>query len=90
MTGLNPVKSDFVDAPYIDEFPLNLECKVVHIADLGVHTQFIGEIVNVKIDGFIFENSQKPIIEQIIPQWTNGLRKSRRKNMVAIYRDIPS
>ena len=67
MTGLKPVKSDFVDAPYIDEFPLNLECKVVKIADLGVHTQFIGEIVNVKIDGLIFENSQKPIIEQIMP-----------------------
>ena len=66
-TGLTPVKSDFVDAPYIDEFPLNLECKIVHIADLGVHTQFIGEIVNVKIDGHIYDNSQTPMIEQIMP-----------------------
>ena len=26
-TGLTPVKSDIVDAPYIREFPVNLECK---------------------------------------------------------------
>ena len=29
ITGLTPVKSDLVDAPYIDEFPLNLACKVI-------------------------------------------------------------
>ena len=66
-TGLTPVRSDFVDAPYIDEFPINLECRIVHIAELGVHTQFVGEIVNVKVDGFLLENTQKPIIEQIMP-----------------------
>jgi len=28
-TDLTPVKSDFVDAPYISEFPINLECKIM-------------------------------------------------------------
>jgi flavin reductase (DIM6/NTAB) family NADH-FMN oxidoreductase RutF len=49
--GLKPVKSDFVDAPYIDEFPLNLECKVVQIADLGVqllHITLCMEIIENK------------------------------------------
>src|SRR4030066_2352802 len=29
-TGLTAVKSDLVDAPYVKEFPLILECKVIH------------------------------------------------------------
>jgi len=49
-TGLTPVKSELVDAPYVEEFPLILECKVIHIYEIGLHTQFIGEIVDVKAD----------------------------------------
>ena len=66
-TGLTPIKSEFVNAPYIGEFPLNLECKVVHVFDLGVHTQFIGEVINVKVDSSIHENDRQPLIEQIKP-----------------------
>ncbi|MCL1804730.1 MAG: flavin reductase family protein [Clostridiales bacterium] len=65
--GLTAVKSGFVDAPYIEEFPLILECKVVHIADLGAHTQFVGEIMNVKADAAMMENDRLPLIEQIMP-----------------------
>ena len=53
---LTPVKSDLVDAPYVKEFPLVLECKLRHILELGLHTQFIGEIVDVKADEAILEN----------------------------------
>lgn len=49
-TKLTPVKSKLVDAPYVKEFALVLECKVVDIAELGMHTQFIGEIFDVKAD----------------------------------------
>ena len=66
-TGLTPVKSDFVDAPYIEEFPVNLECKIVHIADLGLHTMFVGQVMNAKVDGAMAENDKLPIIEQIMP-----------------------
>ena len=67
VTGLTPIKSDFVNAPYISEFAVNLECKVVHIADLGLHTQFVGEVVNVKVESDLHENDQQPLIEQIRP-----------------------
>ena len=67
VSGLTPVKSDFVDAPYIEEFPINLECKIVHITELGVHTQFIGEILNVKVDSRIHDSDNNPMIEQIEP-----------------------
>ena len=48
--GLTPVRSELVDAPYVGEFPLVLECKVVQVAELGSHTQFVGEILDVKVD----------------------------------------
>ena len=46
---------------------MNLECKVVHIAELGLHTQFVGEVVNVKVDSSLQENDRQPLIEQIKP-----------------------
>ena len=49
-TGLTPVKSDLVNAPYVSEFPLVLECKVIHTHKIGLHTQFIGEILDIKAD----------------------------------------
>ena len=41
-TGLTPVRSELVDAPYVEECPLVLECKVVQTVELGLHTQFVG------------------------------------------------
>jgi len=53
---LTPVRSDHVDAPYVKEFPLILECKLRHTIEIGLHTQFIGEIVDVKADEAILKN----------------------------------
>jgi len=50
VTGLTPVRAEFVDAPCVAEFPLVVECEVVQVHELGLHTQFIGEIKDVKID----------------------------------------
>ena len=53
---LTPVRSNHVDAPYVKEFPLILECKLRHTIEIGLHTQFIGEIVDVKADEAILKN----------------------------------
>jgi len=45
---LTASRSLIVDAPYVEEFPLALECRLVQSTDLGTHTQFIGEIVDLK------------------------------------------
>jgi flavin reductase (DIM6/NTAB) family NADH-FMN oxidoreductase RutF len=45
-----PVESDLVDAPYVAECPLVLECKLIHTLEIGLHTQFVGEILDVKAD----------------------------------------
>jgi flavin reductase (DIM6/NTAB) family NADH-FMN oxidoreductase RutF len=65
--GLTAVKSDLVDAPYIEEFPLVLECKVIQVVELGLHTQFIGQIVDVKADEAVLGEKNQPSIEKIRP-----------------------
>lgn len=65
--GLTAIKSDRVDAPYIDQFPLILECRVVHTLDLGLHTQFVGEIMDVKADPTILGPDGQPDIEKLKP-----------------------
>jgi flavin reductase (DIM6/NTAB) family NADH-FMN oxidoreductase RutF len=47
---MTPVKSDLVDAPYVQEFSLVLECRLAHTFELGLHTQFVGEILDVKAE----------------------------------------
>jgi len=66
-TGLTPVKSDCVDAPYIREFPFILECKLIRTVEIGLHTQFIGEILDVKADEDILGRDGLPDIGKIKP-----------------------
>jgi flavin reductase (DIM6/NTAB) family NADH-FMN oxidoreductase RutF len=47
---LTPVRSELVDAPYVKEFPLVVECRLAHTIELGLHTQFIGEVLDVKAE----------------------------------------
>lgn len=45
--GLHTLKSEYVDAPLIEEFPMALECRFVKVNEDG---NIIGEIVNVSAD----------------------------------------
>jgi len=65
--GLTPVRSDLVDAPYVAEFPLVLECKLLHTTEIGLHTQFIGEILDVKADASVLDDRGEPHIERVRP-----------------------
>lgn len=66
-TGLTPVRSELVDAPYVKEFPLVLECKLIHTIEVGLHTLFIGEIVDVKADESVIAGKGLPDIEKVRP-----------------------
>jgi flavin reductase (DIM6/NTAB) family NADH-FMN oxidoreductase RutF len=48
--GLTPVKGETVAAPYIQEAPVSIECRVRDIMRLGTHDMFIGEVMNVIAD----------------------------------------
>ncbi len=58
-----------VKAPIIKESPVNIECKVTEIVELGTHDMFMAEVVNVKADeeyidektGAFALNKAKPI-----------------------------
>jgi flavin reductase (DIM6/NTAB) family NADH-FMN oxidoreductase RutF len=67
VTGLTPVKSDLVDAPYVGEFPFILECKLIHKTDVGLHTQFIGEIMDVKAEESMLNDKGSLDIEKVRP-----------------------
>jgi hypothetical protein len=54
---LTPVKGSTVDAPYVEKFPVVLECSVREIFELGLHTQFVGEVMDVMAEeGVLNEN----------------------------------
>jgi flavin reductase (DIM6/NTAB) family NADH-FMN oxidoreductase RutF len=48
--NLTAGKATVVNAPTIEESPVNIECRVKEIIPLGTHHIFISEIVNVIID----------------------------------------
>lgn len=64
---LTPIKGEFVDAPYVKEFPMNLECRVIQTVEIGLHTQFIGEIIDVKADESVLGKNGLPDIEKVKP-----------------------
>ena len=49
-TGLHAVKSEKVDAPIIEEYPLTLECKVVEFQEQPYGLRVLGEIVGILAD----------------------------------------
>ena len=48
--NLTPVKGIKVDAPYINEAPMSIECRVKQIIHLGTHDMFIADVMNVLAD----------------------------------------
>ena len=50
VAGLTPVASDVVDAPYVAECPVVLECTLSQQLELPSHTYFIAEVLDIKAD----------------------------------------
>lgn len=67
-TGLTPIRGELVDAPYVDEFPMVLECKMIHSYEIGLHTYFVGEIADIKADETVLdENNRLPVMDKVKP-----------------------
>jgi flavin reductase (DIM6/NTAB) family NADH-FMN oxidoreductase RutF len=54
--GLTPVPGVFVKAPMIKESPVNIECVVKEIKELGSHHMFISEVVGVNADKELYDD----------------------------------
>lgn len=58
-TGLHAVKSEKVDAPVIEEYPVTLECTVAEMQDQPYGLRVLGEIVNVLADERVLDENGK-------------------------------
>lgn len=58
-SGLHAVKSEQVDAPVIEEYPLTVECEVESIDDSGEESHIIGKIINVLADEDVLSENGK-------------------------------
>jgi len=64
-TGLSALRAGTVDAPYVEEFPVVLECRVSAMHPLGAGMQVIGEILDVRVDEDVLGDDGKPDLEKI-------------------------
>lgn len=56
---LTPGKAQKVSAPIIEESPVNIECRVTEIKELGSHHMFLAEVAAVNIDpDYLDENGK--------------------------------
>ena len=63
-------------APLIEEFPINIECKVVHEQTLGTHIMYIGQIEEIHASEDVLTNGL-PDVEKIRPIiYSSGAEKS--------------
>ena len=58
-TNYHALKSEFVNAPIIDEFPLVMECKLAEIIETDNVYAIIGKILNVKANEEILDDNGK-------------------------------
>ena len=56
--GVKVIKSDFVDAPIIENFPLTLECEVAEMQEIDGEYRVIGNIVNMSVDESILTDGK--------------------------------
>lgn len=58
-TGYHAVKSDKVNAPIIEEFPVVIECELLDVLDTEYVSGIVGKIVNVKAEEAVLGEKDK-------------------------------
>ena len=59
--------SSVVSAPFIEECPVNIECKVKQVLPLGSHDMFLAEVVAVNVDESYMDENNKFRLEKANP-----------------------
>lgn len=65
--GLTYEISNSVKAPIFNEFPVTLVCKLMKTVEIGSHTQFIGEILDVLAEESVLNDKNMPDISKVDP-----------------------
>lgn len=56
-TGLTPMPSRRIKPPLIGECPVNIECRVIGIQEIGDHDLILGEVLEVHADDSVLDES---------------------------------
>ena len=56
---LTPGRCEGVNAPLIEESPVNIGCRVKQVLELGSHHMFIADVVSVEVDGAYMDQKGK-------------------------------
>ena len=64
-TGMTALKSDKVNAPVIEEFPVTLECELDEIIETGKSHAVVGKIVNVLADEEVLDENDNIVVEKL-------------------------
>ncbi len=57
--GLTPLPASVVRTPLIAESPVNIECRVTQVIELGSHDMFLAEVLAVNVDEEYIDDSGK-------------------------------
>ena len=57
LVGLTRALASRVKSPLIEEFPINMECKLLDVVELPTHNLFIGEIVALHADEALLDDA---------------------------------
>ncbi len=61
MSGLTATKSEFVDAPVINEFPIAMECEFIEFQDDVNGIGVVGKVVNTAVEEYVFTDDKVDI-----------------------------
>jgi len=75
--GFHAVKSDFVDAPLIEELPMAVECKLISYDAKSCH--MVGEIVNVSADASVLDGDGNIDPDKLQPILFDPIHSAYRK-----------
>jgi flavin reductase (DIM6/NTAB) family NADH-FMN oxidoreductase RutF len=63
--GLTPIPASKVKPPLIAECPINLECKVIRIEEIGDHDMFAGEVIVEHVDEEVLDERGRIQVEKL-------------------------
>ena len=82
-TGLSFVPAEIVGCPMISESPVNIECRVTEIKELGSHDMFMAEIVKVHADEKLFDENGRLCLEKAgLISYSHGEYFGLKKNPI--------
>ena len=78
VSGLTFTRSEFVDAPVIEEFPLTMECEVTRIEGDAHGARIVGRVVNTRVDESVLDEEGRVDFDKMRPIVYDSTRRVYR------------